>query len=61
MFIYLYLLLQGFENSFLDAIHVIPLEKVFPFDRRADIHNKHFLGRMIFSFTRNYHRHLSTV
>lgn len=45
----MYSLLQGFESlASLDAIHVIPLEKVFPFDRRADIHNKQFLGPMMF-------------
>lgn len=51
----MYLLLQWFENASLDAIHVIPL------DRRADIHNKHFLEPDDVSCTRNYHRRVSTI
>lgn len=57
---HIYSLLQGFENASLDAIHVILLEKVFPFDRHADIHNKHFLKPGDVSCTRNYHQRLST-
>lgn len=38
-----YLLLRGFENASPDGIHVIPPEKVFPFDDCEDIHNKNLV------------------